>query len=348
MRTRWLASIVIGIVAIPGLLGAPSASAQHALVKQPDSTLEQLKAKFRRPSAIPFPKDNTYTRERELLGRTLFFDPRLSSSNFISCATCHNPAFSWGDGLPKGIGHGMKEVGRRTPTILNLAWIEPLFWDGRAADLEAQAVGPIQAPGEMNQSLEATVAKLRSVDGYRRLFEIAYPGEGVTEKTLAKAIATFERTVVSGIAPFDEWVAGKEDAVPESAKRGFALFNTKAKCASCHAGWSFSDGAFHDIGLASADLGRGKLLPGVERMQHAFKTPTLRNVDHRSPYMHDGSLKTLEEVVRYYSDKFVQRPSLSQDIKRLGLTDTEVHDIVAFMRTLTSVDAPVAVPVLPR
>jgi len=342
---RILATLILPVVIG---LGAVPARGQQAMVKPPDSAMEELKAKYRRPATVPFPKENGFTRDRELLGRTLFFDPRLSSSNFISCATCHNPAFSWGDGLPKGIGHGMKEVGRRTPTILNLAWIEPLFWDGRAPDLEAQALGPIQAPGEMNQSLEATIAKLKDVEGYRRLFEIAYPGEGITEKTLAKAIATFERTVVSGIAPFDEWVAGKEDAISASAKRGFMLFNTKAQCSACHSGWSFTDGSFHDIGLASPDLGRGKLIPNVQRMQHAFKTPTLRNVDHRGPYMHDGSVATLEAVVEYYNSKFVSRPSLSHEIKRLGLTPTDISDIVAFMKTLTSADAPVPVPVVPR
>src|SRR5262249_52406282 len=154
--------------------------------------LVDLKQQYRRPASIPFPAENGYTKDRELLGRTLFFDPRLSGSNFISCATCHNPAFSWGDALPKGIGHGMKEVGRRTPTILNLAWTERLFWDGRADSLEAQALGPIAAAGEMNMPLDELLPKLASLEGYRRLFEIAYPGEGITKTTVAKAIATFE------------------------------------------------------------------------------------------------------------------------------------------------------------
>ena len=165
---------------------------------------------------------------------------------------------------------------------------------------------------------------------------------------MAKAIATFERTVVSGIAPFDEWVAGREDALSDAAKRGFALFNGKARCALCHSGWSFTDGTFHDIGVPSADRGRGVILHHVERMQHAFKTPTLRNVDHRAPYMHDGSVQSLEAVVRFYNDGFVRRPSLSREIKALGLTPAEIDDVVAFMRTLTSADPAVPVPVLPR
>ena len=183
MRISLVVLLTFGAFALAGV----ETVAAQAMAKAPGepvaldaATFDQLKAKYRRPAAIPFPASNGFTRERELLGRTLFFDPRLSSSNFIYCATCHNPGFSWGDGLPKGIGHGMKEVGRRTPTILNTAWIEPLFWDGRAEDLEAQALGPIEAPGEMNQPIEQTIAKLREIAGYRRLFEIAYPGEGIT------------------------------------------------------------------------------------------------------------------------------------------------------------------------
>ncbi len=311
-------------------------------------TLTELKAGFGRPASVPFPADNGYTKERELLGRTLFFDPRLSVSNFISCASCHNPGFSWGDGLPKGIGHGMTEVGRRTPTILNAAWSELLFWDGRAESLEAQALGPIEAPGEMNMPLDALLPKLGRIPGYRTLFEQAYPGEGISKNTLAKAIATFERTVVSGIAPFDDWVAGKEDAISDAAKRGFVLFAGKARCTACHGTWKFTDGSFHDVGLPSADLGRGQLLPQVTRMQHAFKTPTLRNVDQRGPYMHDGSVPTLRAVIELYDTGGVARPSRSPEIKPLGLTEAEKDDLVAFLRTLTSRDAAVSIPALPR
>lgn len=311
-------------------------------------TLDELKKAYRRPTAIPFPTDNAWTRDREALGRTLFFDPRLSSSNVISCGSCHNPSFSWGDALPKGVGHGQKPVGRRTPTILNLAWTELLFWDGRAPSLEAQALGPIEAGGEMNMPLDELMPKLQEIPGYRRMFEMAYPGEGITKATVGKAIATFERTVVSGVAPFDDWIAGREDALSESAKRGFAVFNGKARCSVCHSGWNFTDGSFHDIGLPSTDPGRGKLLPQIARMQHAFKTPTLRNVDHRGPYMHDGSVRTLQEVIDLYDTGGVVRPSRSAEIRPLKLTAAEKADLLAFMKTLTSVDPAVPLPVLPR
>jgi cytochrome c peroxidase len=343
-RRRTLATMVGGLV----LLGSAVAGAFPADVGGQTAAPDVLKSKYQRPSAIPFPSDNGYTKEREALGRMLFFDPRLSSSNFISCSTCHNPAFSWGDALPRGIGHGMKELGRRSPTILNAAWSDALFWDGRARSLEDQALGPIKSPGEMNQDLEQLIYKLGTIPGYVGLFRVAYPGEGLTIPNVAKAIATFERTVVSGIAPFDQWIAGSENAISAQAKWGFLIFNTKARCAVCHQGWNFTDGSFHDIGLPTTDPGRGQLLPKLVRMKHAFKTPTLRNVDRRGPYMHDGSVRTLAEVVELYDTGGVPRESRSLEIRRLGLTAEEKDALVAFMKTLTSADAPIAVPELPR
>jgi cytochrome c peroxidase len=310
--------------------------------------LGRLKSQYGRPPVIPFPADNQYTRQRELLGRTLFFDPRLSASKIVSCATCHNPALSWGDGLPKAVGHGMTQLARRTPTILNLAWSERLFWDGRAESLEEQALGPIEAPGEMNMPLPRVIETLQGIPGYRAMFEAAYPGEGITPRTLGKAIATFERTIVSGMAPFDEWLAGQA-AISDAAVRGFVLFNTKASCVKCHAGWSFTDHSFHDLGMASGDLGRGRVLKTIERMRHAFKTPTLRNVEARRPYMHDGSLATLEDVITYYDrGGDARRASLSAEMRPLGLSDVEKRDLVAFLKTLTSADTPIQIPVLPR
>jgi cytochrome c peroxidase len=338
----WAAAVFLGIVALTVWVGANPAAGDAA-------DLREMKAKYQRPATISFPAENKYTKERAELGRTLFFDPRLSSSQIMSCATCHNPAMSWGDGLPKAVGHGMQQLGRRTPTILNLADAERLFWDGRAESLEQQALGPIEAPGEMNLPLPKALEILRGIAGYRTMFELAYPGEGITAATLGKAIATFERTVVSGDAPFDEWIAGREDAISESAKRGFVVFNTKGNCAKCHTGWNFTDHSFHDLGMKDDDLGRGKLLPRLERMQHAFKTPTLRNVVDRRPYMHDGSLATLEQVIDYYDrGGDAKRPGLAPEIKTLALTAAEKQDLVAFMRTLTSADAPVQIPTLPR
>ena len=328
---------------------AAAAPAEHAVAQEASGSLAALKALYRRPASIPYPKDNTHTPAREALGRMLFFDPRLSGSNWISCATCHNPALSWGDGLPRAIGHGMQVLGRRTPTTLNLAWAEALFWDGRAGTLEEQALGPVEAPGEMNFPLEKMEAKLQSIAGYKPLFEQAYPGEGVTRRVVAKALATYERTMVSEAAPFDHWVAGDERAISDSARRGFELFNGKANCAKCHSGWRFTDDSFHDIGLPGTDRGRGVHLPDIAVSQFAFKTPTLRNADQRAPFMHDGCLATLEEVVDFYDrGGAVKRASLSHEVKPLQMTAQEKSDLIAFLRTLTSSDKPALVPALPR
>jgi len=347
MRTASLVIVMVLVVACAAAAFATGTPSAPGAVALDAAALAELKREYARPAAIPFPPENRHTPEREALGRMLFFDPRLSGSNSMSCASCHNPSLSWGDGLPRAVGHGMKVLGRRTPTVLNLAWTSFLFWDGRAEGLEAQALGPIASRDEMNQDLDELVEELRAVQGYRALFERAYPGEGITRDTIAKAIATFERTIVSARAPFDAWVAGDESAVSPAAKRGFVVFNTKARCAACRRGWNFTDDGFHDIGLRSAELGRGALLP-LEGMRHAFKTPTLRNVDRRAPYMHDGSLATLAEVVDYYDSGGVTRPSRAHHVRALGLTPDEKRDLVEFMKTLTSDDPPVSVPVLPR
>jgi cytochrome c peroxidase len=313
----------------------------------PPASDADLKAAYRPPSAIPFPKDNSYSAAKAELGRALFFDPRLSGPGNIACASCHNPALSWSDGLPLGIGAGGQKLVRHTPGIMNEAWGRLFMWDGRFSSLEEQALAPMQAPNEMNQPLPALVAKIAAIPGYRRMFDAAFPEEDITPKTISAAIATFERTVVSTKAPFDRWIAGDESAVDQSAKRGFVLFNGKAHCVACHSGWRFTDDSFHDIGLKNDDIGRGKFKPEIPILLHAFKTPGLRNVAQRAPYMHDGSIPTLAAVMHEYNDGFVQRPSLSPEIKPLHLSDSEMDDVVAFMLALTSRDESVTIPMLP-
>ncbi len=311
------------------------------------ASLDALKAQYRRPASIPFPKENPYTPQKMLLGKKLYFDTRLSVTSAQSCASCHNPGFGWGDGLAVGVGYGMAKLGRHSPTVVNAAWGAVFMWDGRLANLEEQALGPIQSPGEMNMPIEQLMARLVSIAEYKPLFAEAFPGEDMSAKTLAKAIATYERTIVSERAPFDDWIEGNEQAISEDAKRGFALFNGKAQCSSCHEGWNFTNDGFQDIGLPSEDVGRGKYL-AVLKMQHAFKTPGLREITRRSPYMHDGSIATLEQVVEHYDGGGVERRSRSDLIKPLNLTSQEKSDLVAFLRTLTSNLDPTGVPVLPR
>jgi cytochrome c peroxidase len=240
---------------------------------------------YLRPEQVPVPANNQITTERVELGRALFFDPRLSGSNWISCATCHNPALGWSDALPTAIGHDGKRLSRATPTILNTAYVEPLMWDGRKNTLEDQAMGPVESSDEMHQDPEALMEKLRSIGGYRLMFERAYPGEGINKDTIGKAIASFERTVVSTEAPFDRWRKGEKEAVSDSVRRGFQLFTQKANCVACHSGFNFTDNSFHNIGVMdvdAADLGRFnvKRLPSL---RGAFKTPTLRDVALTAP-----------------------------------------------------------------
>ncbi len=309
---------------------------------------DALKTLYRRPATIPFPKDNPYTPEKAALGKKLYFDTRLSVTSAQSCGSCHSPSFGWGDGLAVGVGYGMQKLGRHSPTVVNAAWGGIFMWDGRLATLEEQALGPIQAAGEMNMPLDQLMKRLGSIPEYKPLFVKVFPEEGMTPKTLAKAIATYERTVVSERAPFDAWIEGDEKAISEEAKRGFAVFNVKAQCAACHEGWNFTNDGFQDIGLPSQDVGRAQFVPGVIKMEHAFKTPGLREIARRAPYMHDGSLATLEQVVEHYDHGGVDRPSRSDLMRPLGLTVQEKSDLVAFLQSLTSNLAPTAAPVLPR
>ena len=328
------------------LASSASPSRASAAFNSLDDQIEPFKTKFHRaPLRTPAP-----AAARVELGRTLFFDPRLSRANFISCATCHNPGFSWGDALPRAIGHGMKTLGRRTPTVLNIGWGEAFFWDGRAETLEQQALGPIAAPGEMNLPLDEMVKRLQGIAGYKPLFTAAFGDANVTKERVAASIADFERTIVSAEAPFDRWLTGEKSAISASAKRGFALFNGKADCAKCHAGWRFTDDSFHDIGTLGDDVGRATVLPGLESMEHAFKTPTLRDVARRAPYMHDGSEGTLEQVVELYEKggRVRSRPGLATEVHPLSLTAQDKRDLVEFMLTLSSPPQPVSVPSLPR
>jgi cytochrome c peroxidase len=325
-----------------------TAATQTASTAQPPADLAALKALYARPTEIPFPKTNPYTPEKAELGKTLFFDPRLSRVAVEACVSCHNPSFGWEDGRPTAVGDNMVALRRNSPSILNRAWGQAFFWDGRADSLEAQATGPITSTAEMNMPMEVLLDRLKAIPGYQQRFEAVFPGQGITADNIAKAIATFERTIVSGVAPFDRWIAGDEAAISDPAKHGFVLFNTTGQCTACHSGWTFTDDSFHDIGLpATTDLGRAEIVTGVAELERSFKTPGLRNIDQRAPYMHDGSVSSLEGVLKHYVNGIVSRPSLSSAIKPVPLSDQDVTDVVAFLKTLTSEDRPMTLPVLP-
>ena len=292
-----------------------------------------LPAHAAEPAGLPpvvHPKDNPSTPEKVLLGKQLYFDKRLSGDDSVSCATCHDPAkgFSNGEAVASGVG-GLKG-GRNSPTVLNSAYQKFQFWDGRAATLEEQALGPIQNPIEMKMTLDDVVGKLNKIEGYRTQFQQIF-GTDVTSEGMAKAIAAYERTILSGNAPYDKYKAGQQDALSESALRGMKLFFGKANCSACHSGPNFTDNAFHNIGVKSDDEGRAAISK-IAGDKGAFKTPTVRDIARTGPYMHDGSLTTLEEVVEHYNKGGTPNEFLDEEIYALKLTDQEKADLLAFMK----------------
>jgi cytochrome c peroxidase len=236
---------------------------------------------------------------------------------------------------------------RGAPTIINAGYQAFQFWDGRADELEGQALGPIQNPIEMDMNLEELEAKLNKIDGYRQQFKEVY-GTDVTRDGIAKAIAAFERTILSGNAPFDRFKAGDKNALSETAQRGMKVFFNKAQCSACHTGPNFTDGGFHNIGMGmdkkEPDIGREKLSKLLGD-RGSFKTPTLREIARTAPYMHDGSKKTLEEVVDYYHKAGHPNPQLDESIFPLNLTDQEKADLVTFLKEgLASASYPLVEP----
>lgn len=345
--TRMVAATLIAVSVV---LANTSVSAEPLRPKAEDWMTpngEDLET-FLRPAEVPQGKNNRSTPARIELGKRLFFDPRLSGSNFISCATCHNPALGWSDGQPTAIGHGMQVLGRATPTILNTAYQRVQFWDGRASTLEEQALGPIVAAGEMNQPLDELVAELKAIPGYVEMFATAYPGEGIAAETIAKAIAAFERTVIAGESDFDRWLTGVEGAMSKEALWGFVVFKGKGNCTACHSGHNFTDDKFHNIGLKGVENPGRYAIEPKEALKGAFKTPTLRDVALTAPYMHNGAYATLEEVIEHYdAGGFKNAGTPSQDMKPLNLSKADKKALVVFLKALTGDPAEVTVPRLP-
>jgi cytochrome c peroxidase len=301
---------------------------------------------FSRPDEIPFPADNQYSVQKAALGKMLFFDPRLSNNRNMSCATCHNPSFGWEDATQTSIGAQNTHLGRHSPTIVNSAWAKQFFWDGRASSLEEQASGPIENPDEMNLPMAEAVKRLKAVPAYQQWFKDVFGEEGITAGNITKSIATFERTIVTGQAPFDLWVEGQESALTDEEKLGFTLFVGKAQCVNCHTGWNFTDKKFYDIGLFGDDVGRSDISKNEED-KFSFKVPSLRNISQRAPYMHDGRFSTLQTVIVHYMSGGVIRPTVSDLMKPFTLTVDEINALEAFMLTLTGEDQPVTLPTLP-
>jgi cytochrome c peroxidase len=318
---------------------------------QPAAELDAMKTGYRRPAALA-----VENRALADLGRLLFWDPRISASGTTACATCHAPDRGWSVAEPKSRNDSGKLTSRKSQPLIGLGHVQRsmLFgWDGRSPTLEAQVKNSV-ATGAMSAretgtpvKVEVIEQRIRDIPDYVERFAAALPGAAISIDTIALAVAAYERTMEPGPAPFDRWIEGDESAISQGAKRGFALFNGKATCFACHTGWRFTDDKFHDIGVAKNDRGRGVVLKDDESAQYAFKTPTLRSVASRPPYMHDGSAATLTDVMRHYEKEPIDRPSRSPLFLPVELTAQERDDLVAFMQTLTGAPEGEPAPELP-
>jgi cytochrome c peroxidase len=312
--------------------------------------------------AVPVPEDNPLTPEKVELGRLLFFDARLSADGSLACVSCHLPDQGWATHTPLSPAYPTNMERRLSPTLVNVAYNKALLWDGRAGTLEKQALGPIQNPLHMNQNLDLLVEKLRAIPDYAKRFQDVF-GTVVTSEALGNALAAFERTLVTRNSPFDRYLGGDQQAMSKSALQGMELFKGKARCILCHNGPNFTDSQFHNLGVPEApllahplvqaslrfdakrmnvpeydqvkqDLGR-YLVTKEERDKGAFKTPTLRNVTQRDPYMHNGIFQSLQDILNFYDRGGGAVPGKSPLMQPIGLTMQDKRDLLAFLQSLT-------------
>jgi len=287
--------------------------------------------------AVIWPADNPYSAARVELGRYLFFDPRLSANGKVSCATCHPPEHAFSGGDPAPVGVTGKPLPRRAPTLINRAYGRSQFWDGRAGTLEEQIPGPVNAPDEMGTTSEAAAAAISKIAGYGPMFERTFGDPAVTFDRIQKAIASFERTILSGNSAYDRYLNGDKQALSASAKRGLQIFERTGECNECHKGFNLTDEKFSSLGLGPEqhppDLGL-EAITGKRRDEAKFKNPTLREVAHTAPYMHDGRDKTLDAVLELYRKGCQPGPHLDSRIAPFFLDAPAKADLLAFLESL--------------
>ncbi len=287
---------------------------------------------------LPVPEDNPLTVEKVALGRKLFFDKRLSRDRSISCGTCHDPQRAFSNGRDVSVGVFGRKGTRNVPTLINRGYGDSHFWDGRAASLEEQVLQPIRNPKELDMTVEEVVERVKDDGDYSGRFQAVF-GSAVNGEDLAKALANYVRTILSGNSPLDRYLSGQRDALSPKARAGLRIFRGKGNCTACHLGPNFTDERFHNTGIAwrngrLSDSGRF-VVTDNEQDLGAFKTPTLREVAQTAPYMHDGSLATLEQVIEFYNRGGNPNPHLDPEVRPLHLTAEEKEALLVFLKSLS-------------
>lgn len=309
------------------------------LSQHPDSA-QATSAAFPLPRGFPaiaWPQDNLYSPARAELGKILFFDGRLSANGMVSCATCHEPEHAFAASTPFSKGVTGKPGARHAPTLINRAWGKSQFWDGRASTLESQVIVPMSDPNEMGMTADLVAQKLRAIPGYAPLFADAFGDSSISFDRIAKAIATFERTIVSGNSAYDRYLAGDKSALTKQQKDGLDFFNKRGECAECHSGPNFTDEKFANIGIG---MDKTPPDPGREAITRKrgdwgrFKVPTLRDLARRAPYMHDGSIQTLGEVLDVYAKGGLPNPHLDTRLTPFYMDAQTKQDLLAFLDSL--------------
>jgi cytochrome c peroxidase len=333
-RTAAAFGVLLWVAAIAAIAGADP-------IPLPKDTLPDVLSIDHVPLGLdgnrPVPDDNPLTEAKVRLGRKLFFDPILSADGTVSCASCHQPEHGFAGSARVAVGIGSKQTSRNAPSLLNRAYGRTFFWDGRETALEAQALRPIESLDEMGAKLPEVVKKLQANPDYARQFAASFP-DGVTAQNVGKALASFERVLLAGNSSVDRFRAGDVESLNSSERHGLWLYESRGRCWQCHSGRNFTDEEFHNTGVnwgkPAADLGRFSITK-QESDRGRFKTPTLRGLTATAPYMHDGSMATLEEVVEFYNRGGGKNPHQDPVIAPLNLSKSELADLVAFLRSLS-------------
>lgn len=354
-------SLAAGILFADSILLAVSGDYRRPSDQWPAAQVDDTVAVVELGSPAKPVNPDWQTAETEALGQLLFFDPRLSKSGQIACASCHDSQLGWTDGRRFSAGHDRQSGSRNAMSLLNVAFVKDLFWDGRAKSLLELIPQPIESHIEMDADMTSVTQRLESIKGYRDRFEDAFGSSEVTSERVAKSIASFVRTIFSSRSRFDHFVSGDYDALSDQEIRGLHLFRTKARCMNCHHGPLLTDGGFHHTGLSYygrrfEDLGRYHVT-GKQEDRGKFRTPSLRDAPFTDPWMHNGLFTNFKGILRMYNHGVTYNsrvryregsPPLSPLIKPLGLTDTELDDLEAFLHSVSRVPRHVFAPELPK